>query len=389
MNGAAATQRQSACLILDDGAVFYGEALGQLTPEGRIAEVVFNTSMSGYQEIITDPSYLGQMVVFTYPSIGNYGINHEDNEANNPYLDGIILRDYCEAPSNFRSVQTLDEYLKEKNLAGLTGVDTRALVRHIREKGAMRGGIFPGAPAAGEAAFKSLLEKVQGHPEMGGRDLTGGFSGQDSNEFIAAYIAEKKIDVSSFAKVALLDFGVKRSILTNFLEAGILPKAFAGSADMASWSSFTPGDYDGFFLSNGPGDPAAVKQGIENIKKILEFKKPIFGICLGHQMLSEALGAKTFKLKFGHHGGNQPVKAEGDSRVIITAQNHGFAVEPEFFESNLFAGAGCRVEKNPNDNTVEGFFIADKNIISVQYHPEAGPGPNDAIPIFQKFKQLL
>ncbi len=382
-------QREPACLILDDGRMFPGEKIGVIAQGGRIGEVVFNTSMSGYQEIITDPSYKGQIVAFTYPSIGNYGVNNEDNESETPRLDGIIVGDYCEEPSNFRSVKTLDQYLIDRNLAGLTGVDTRALVRHIREKGSMRGGIFSGRPETGSAQYKEFLSKVQAHPDMAGQNLAGDFSGEAANEFVKRYVEENNIDISPMIRVAALDFGLKFSILKNLIEANIYPTVFPGGKPMSEWAGFSPDVFGGFFLSNGPGDPAAVTEGITNIKSILEMKKPIFGICLGHQMLSEALGAKTYKLKFGHHGGNQPVKTRGGNRVMITAQNHGFAVPNEFFTSVLFSEGNSEVEINPNDNTIEGFCLTDRKIISVQYHPEAGPGPNDALPIFQRFHEMM
>jgi carbamoyl-phosphate synthase small subunit len=382
-------KRENAALILHDGTVFTGKKLGRLDEAGRIGEVVFNTSMSGYQEIITDPSYKGQMVCFTYPSIGNYGINLEDNESEKPLLDGIIVRDYCDIPSNFRSIKTLEEYLIEHKLAGITEIDTRALVRHIREKGSMQAGIFEGNFNDESDLYKTALEKVRAAPSMEGANLTKEFNGRGANHFISQYIAVNKINTDDFYKVAVLDFGIKHSILKHLLDVGILPVAYPGDLPMQSWIGFSMENYAGFFLSNGPGDPASVTNGIENIRKLVFYKKPIFGICLGHQMLSIALGAKTYKLKFGHHGANQPVKWNDKKRVMITAQNHGFSVDLDFFQTDSFQKSKGVCELNLNDKTVEGFYLEHDKILSVQYHPEAGPGPNDALYIFERFKQML
>lgn len=382
-------KRDNAALILDDGTVFHGKKLGYLDGAGRIGEVVFNTSMSGYQEIITDPSYKGQIVCFTYPSIGNYGISPLDNESEKPLLDGIIVRDYCDIPSNFRSIKTLEEYLIEHQLAGITEVDTRALVRHIREKGSMRGGIFAGDFNNDRDLYKKALEQIRNAPSMEGANLTTEFNGKSANHYISKYIAESKINTEDFQKVAVLDFGIKFSILKHLVDAGILPVVYPGDTLMQNWVGFSETNYAGFFLSNGPGDPASVTNGIENIRRILSFKKPVFGICLGHQMLAIALGAKTYKLKFGHHGGNQPVKRTDKNHVSITAQNHGFAVDAGFFETDFFKKSNGVCEINLNDKTIEGFYLKNSKILSIQYHPEAGPGPNDALYVFTQFKDML
>lgn len=386
--------RPEAALILEDGAFFRGELLGHLEGASVCGEVVFNTAMAGYQEIITDPSYKGQFVCFTYPSIGNYGYNKDDIESDRPRLKGILIRDYCEVPSNFRSMGTLEEYLIENNLPGMTGIDTRRLVRHIREKGAMRGGIFLPPKGLTENQFSDWLseqvKEVLASPSIEGADLTQEFDGRNLQSWLES---QKPADSDRWPKVAVLDFGVKWSILRYFLEEEIMPIVFAGSKPLSEQPNFRPEEYAGYFISNGPGDPAAVEVGIENIKKLLEDKKPIFGICLGHQMLSLALGAKTRKMKFGHHGGNQPVKERDDEahRVIITSQNHGFAVVEDSLTEALRNFQNVKWERNPNDNSVEGFRIADsdKKIISVQYHPEAAPGPHDARPIFHDFRNLL
>jgi carbamoyl-phosphate synthase small subunit len=385
-------ERQPAALILDDGAIFHGKVFGHSDSSGHLGEIVFNTSMSGYQEIITDPSYRGQIVCFTYPSIGNYGVNINDSESDKPYLNGIVVREYCEKPSNHQSVKTLEDYMLEHKITGITEVDTRALVRHIREKGSMKAGIFPGDFRNDPEKLKTSLNAIQNMPNMEGLNLTDIFNGNAANSFIESYIKDLEINTDKFPKIAVLDFGIKFSILKHLIDNKMMPVVFPGDTPMDQWKNYSPDqipDIKGYFLSNGPGDPAAVKNGIENIKKIISFNKPVFGICLGHQMLSIALGAKTFKLKFGHHGGNQPVKKLGGHNVMITAQNHGFAAESSFFTSGKFALAGNFCEINPNDQTFEGFYLKNEKILSVQYHPEAGPGPNDALVVFHQFKDMV
>jgi len=382
-------KRDKAVLILEDGSWFQGEQLGFQPTNGAMGEVVFNTSFSGYQEIITDPSYKGQIICFTYPSIGNYGINEEDMESARPFLQAIILKDYCENPSNFRSKMTLEDYMIKEKIPGINDVDTRALVRHIREKGSIRGGIFKVSTEINQSLIDQFVAKIKNEPLMEGQNLAADFDGKDANKFVESYIQNKKMNTQNFAKVAVLDFGIKFSILINLLNANLYPVVFPGDTELANWKNYNEKDFSGFFLSNGPGDPAEVKNGIKNIQTILNYKKPVLGICLGHQMLSIALGAETYKLKFGHHGGNQPVKKRGQNKVIITAQNHGFAVKEPFFQTSLFKNPKSTVEVNTNDNTIEGFTLFDQKIISVQYHPEAGPGPNDALSVFQEFRSLI
>ncbi|MES0491944.1 MAG: glutamine-hydrolyzing carbamoyl-phosphate synthase small subunit [Leptospirales bacterium] len=381
-------KNKHATLILSDGNLYPGTLIGEENSLPRIGEVVFNTAMSGYQEIITDPSYRGQMICFTYPSIGNYGFTAEDNESYKSWLEGMIVKDYCEVPSNFRSEGTLASFLDSQKIPGITGIDTRALVRHIRESGSMKGGIFPGQITKESANYNNALQELASAPDMEGANLADIFDGKSSGEFCETYL-KKHSEENSMVKIAALDFGIKNSIIKNLIDAGLEPEIFPGDQPIENWKNFNPDNYAGFFLSNGPGDPAAVTNGIENIKTITGYKKPIFGICLGHQMLSLALGAKTGKLKFGHHGGNQPVKAVDSNKVIITAQNHGFAVEGDFFESEFFKSAGGVYEINPNDNTIEGYYLEKEKVISIQYHPEAGPGPNDALFIFNKFRDMF
>ncbi|MCS6983944.1 MAG: glutamine-hydrolyzing carbamoyl-phosphate synthase small subunit [Leptospiraceae bacterium] len=383
-------KRPRGVLLLADGRFFKGDLIGYLEETGRLGEVIFNTSMSGYQEVITDPSYYRQFVCFTYPSIGNYGVNDEDNESHKPWLEGIIIRHYHERPSNHRAKYTLEDFLLKHRLPALCEVDTRALVRHIREKGAQQAGLFylSEDPYEDDKLLEMYLKKVQEAPPMEGSDLTQGFDGHMANEFVKARLAQLGKDPSQMYRVAVLDFGIKYSILENLLQHDIYPTVFAGSKPILENPHFQIKNFDGFFFSNGPGDPAAVSTGIENIRLLAQTGKPCFGICLGHQLLALALGGKTYKMKFGHHGANQPVKATHRARVIITSQNHGFAVDEASTDFLLQTQAR---ETNPNDNTSEGFLIfnKDKKILSVQYHPEAAPGPHDGRVVFAEFAHML
>jgi len=366
-----------AALALADGRVFFGKTLGAA---GETAgEVVFNTSMTGYQEILTDPSYRGEIVTMTYPLIGNYGINMEDVESWRPHLAGFIVKEATEIPSNWRSRLSLDAYLKEHGIVGLQGIDTRALVRHIRDHGAQVGVI-----SSLDSDPDSLVAKARSAPGLVGRDLVREVTckepyhwSEGTWELETGYQAQPG---AARYRVVAYDFGIKRNILRNLVGSGcdvtVVPADFPAAKVLA----LRP---DGVFLSNGPGDPEPISYAQENIRQLLG-KVPLFGICLGHQLLSIALGGRTYKLKFGHRGGNQPVR-RGDGHCIeITAQNHGFAVEPGSLHD-----AAVITHINLNDNTVEGLHHNLLPAFSVQYHPEASPGPHDARYLFEEFIQMM
>ncbi len=396
--------KKNIALILESGDTYQGYMLGDFPKKENsmtsevFGEIIFNTSMSGYQEIITDPSYKQQIVCFTYPSIGNYGINANDHESKGVYLSGIVMKDYCKLPSNFQSHSTLDEFLKEKKIPGIFGIDTRSLVLNIREKGELRSGIFL-YPEQNKITtidsfnkwLNTCLIKVCSSKTLKGQNLT--------KEFRGAHIRQKIPENGrKYMKVAVLDFGIKQSIINNLWENQIRPEIFPGNTPYYKWENFNLDSYSGFFLSNGPGDPSACKHGIKNAQYLINSKKPIFGICLGHQIISMALGATTFKMKFGHHGANQPVKANTKNKISITSQNHGFSVDSLSLEKILREiklkfgqKANIDIEKNLNDKTIEGFYINTKKyqILSVQYHPEASPGPHEARFNFKLFKKML
>ncbi len=350
-----------ALLVLADGTIFEGDAIGAQSADGvTTGEVVFNTVMSGYQEVITDPSYAGQVIAFTYPHIGNYGVVDHDDEAKRPHCRGIIVRDMARRPSNWRSEATLDQFMKRERLAGISGVDTRRLTKHIRDAGSM-----PCAfGTADEVALKNAAVNAQG---TDGRDL------------VAEVTTEKSYTIGDGPyRVVAYDFGIKRTILrnlANFTTVEVVPATTPADEVLAR-------DVDGVFLSNGPGDPAAVTYATKTIERLLG-KVPVFGICLGHQLLAAALGAKTHKLPFGHHGGNHPVKRLSDSSVEITSQNHNYAVT----EGTL--GSAEVTHVNLNDGVIEGLRCKDVPAFSVQYHPEAGPGPHDARYLFKEFEDLM
>jgi carbamoyl-phosphate synthase small subunit len=366
-----------AALALADGRVFYGQSFGA---SGEISgEVVFNTSMSGYQEILTDPSYRGEIVTMTYPLIGNYGINREDVESSKPHLAGFIVKEACDMPSNWRSEMSLDAYLQENNIIGLSGIDTRALVRHIRDKGAQTGII-----STIDLDADSLVAKAKAAPSIVGQDLVQEVTCKDlydwnEGTWDLANGYEKQQETAEY-KVVAYDFGIKYNILRNLVSKGCAVTVVPANTPAEDVLAMQP---DGVFLSNGPGDPEPITYAQENIRQLLG-KVPLFGICLGHQLLSIALGGKTYKLKFGHRGGNQPVRRGEGHNVEITSQNHGFAVDASTLQDDAFV-----THINLNDNTVEGLEHKTLPAFSVQYHPEASPGPHDANYLFGEFIKLM
>lgn len=354
------TIRPSA-LVLADGSVFHGEAIGAEVSGGiSSGEVVFNTTLTGYQEVLSDPSYAGQVVTFTYPHIGNYGTSPDDDEAPAPFCRGVVVRDLARRRSNWRSTEDLDGWLARHGLAGIAGVDTRRLTRHIRDAGAMPG-------AFGTASLEALADAAAAEPGTNGVDLVSVVS-----------TAEPYTWGSGPRRVVAYDFGIKRTIL-NHLATIATVEIVPASTPAAEVLARQP---DGVFLSNGPGDPAAVLGAPATIGALLG-EVPVFGICLGHQLLATALGGTTFKLPFGHHGGNHPVRRLADGTVEITSQNHNFAVA-----ENSVPGATV-THRNLNDGTIEGLMVADLRAFSVQHHPEAGPGPHDAAYLFEEFAALM
>ena len=363
-----------AILVLADGTTYRGWSFGATgTTTG---EVVFNTGMTGYQEVLTDPSYRGQMIVFTYPEIGNTGVNIEDEESSRPQVRGAIPRNICDRPSNWRSTSSLTDYLKKHNIPGIYGIDTRALTRKIRVLGAMNGGIST------ELDETDLLELVQTAPTMAGLNLVKEVTTKDVYEWsdpttnvwefkpVSEPIVEKQLTVVA------LDFGIKRNILRRLASYGCRVIVVPASMPAEEIMKYNP---DGIFLSNGPGDPAANIEGIETTKALLTCQKPVFGICMGHQILGLSLGAQTYKLKFGHRGLNQPAGLA--RQVEITSQNHSFALDPD-----SLPGADVEITHlNLNDRTVAGLKHKTLPMFSVQYHPEASPGPHDADYLFEQF----
>ena len=367
-----------AILALADGKVFEGKSFGAT---GEITgEVVFNTSMTGYQEILTDPSYCGEIVTMTYPQIGNCGINPEDVESRQPFLSAFVVKEACTFPSNFRSEMTLDAYLKENNIIGIEGIDTRALVRHIRTVGAQVGIV-----STVDTDPQSLVEKAQNSPGLMGRDLVKEVTCSDSYHWsqgtwtLADGYSEHAGEKLPY-RVVVYDFGVKQNILRHLVSCGCDVTVVPAETPAAEVLKMNP---DGVFLSNGPGDPEPIHYAQENIRQLLGMV-PIFGICLGHQLLSIAVGGSTYKLKFGHRGGNQPVLDHQRQQVEITSQNHGFAVDETTLSDNVKV-----THINLNDNTVEGIQHAELPAFSVQYHPEASPGPHDAQYLFDRFIEMM
>ena len=347
-----------ARLILENGMIFEGNAFGYL--KDSVGEVVFTTGMTGYQEVLTDPSYYGQIVTMTYPLIGNYGINLEDNESNSPKVRGFIVREKCSFPNNFRCEMSLDVYLKQNKIIGLEGIDTRALTKILRNNGTMKGIIT----IDNNAKIDNVNDKLQAF---------------DNTQAVLT-VSRKEIEYvkGNGPKVAIMDYGVKQNIIDNFASRGCDITIFPALTSPEEVLAIDP---DLIFLSNGPGDPDDLEEIVNNVKQMVG-KKPVVGICLGHQILGKVFGGKTSKLKFGHRGGNHPVKDLEEDRVFITAQNHGYYVSevPECMKVTQI---------NLNDNTVEGMRHKELPIYSVQYHPEACPGPKDSTYVFDKFLELL
>jgi carbamoyl-phosphate synthase small subunit len=371
--------RKPALLALADGTVFQGTAFGALGE--RAGEVVFNTSMSGYQEIATDPSYAGQIVCMTYPQIGNYGVNLEDPEAALPWIEGLIVRELSPTVSNFRASGSLDTYLRDAGIVGLEGIDTRRLVRRLRVEGACNGVV-----SSVDLDAESLVQKAKAVPDMNGLDLVKDVTAKVARRWTDGYDATFAPDLSVKAaerrySVVAMDFGMKRNILRSLVSMGLEPMVVPANESADAILARKP---DGVFLSNGPGDPAAVGYAIATIKQLLG-KVPVFGICLGHQLMGLAAGAKTWKLKFGHRGGNQPVRDMATGKIEITAQNHGFAVDVASLERTGFK----ETHVNWNDKTNEGIAAPSLGAFAVQYHPEAAPGPHDALHHFRRFRRLI
>ena len=365
-----------AKLALEDGTVFTGRGFGHHgTSEG---EVVFNTSMTGYQEILTDPSYKGQIVTMTYPLIGNYGINRQDTESKHPQVEGFVIKELPPVYSNYRADMSLDEYLKANKIVGIEGIDTRALTRKLRINGSMRG--ILSTEILDDA---QLVDRARHGAQMAGADWVQAVKPSKEYEWDQGQgdWGLGKVERGDGLHVVALDCGAKHNILRHLTERGVRVTVLPPDTTTEEILKHKP---DGLFVSNGPGDPAALDYAVKPIQGAMG-KLPIFGICLGHQLLGRAIGAETYKLKFGHRGGNQPVKNLDTGRVEITSQNHGFAVE----RKSLEAKGGVVTHINLNDNTVEGFRHKDLPVFSVQYHPEASPGPHDAAYLFDAFIEMI
>ncbi len=356
-------KRIKAKIVMEDGRSFGGLSFGA---EGEsTGEIVFNTSMTGYQEILTDPSYKGQAVVMTCPLIGNYGINEEDAESGDIFVEGLIVRECSRIASNWRSQLSLDEYLKKYGILGIEDVDTRAITRHIRQAGAMRGVL-----STGDLDVDRLVKKARESAGLVGRDLVKKVTSKNSQYW-------KK---EGRYNIVVIDCGVKYNILRMLGELNCKVTTVPASVDAEAILAMKP---DGLLMSNGPGDPAGVPYLVETLKKLIG-RFPIFGICLGHQILGLALGGKTYKLKFGHHGANHPVRDLNTGKIAITVQNHGFCVDAESLDNNIEV-----THINLNDNTLEGMRHLDLPLFSVQFHPEASPGPHDAGSLFNDFINMV
>lgn len=369
--------RGEAMLVLADGKVFHGLAYG--ASGSTVGEVCFNTSLTGYQEILTDPSYTDQIMTFTYPHIGNVGVNDVDMESDAVSVRGLIVRAPARQTSNYRSEKSLESWLEEQGVVGICDIDTRALVRHLRDHGAQNGVI-----ASNGMSEEDALAMARQWEGLEGRDLVGQVSCDAPFEW---NVGSYDLDSQSFGSsetskhVVAYDFGCKRNIFRKLTDRGLRVSVVPASTSAADVLAMKP---DGIFLSNGPGDPAAVTYAVSTIRDLLDAETPIFGICMGHQLLSQALGLSTFKLKFGHRGGNHPVKDLTTGKIEITSQNHGFAVKDDQVPEHVEI-----THRSLFDETVEGLQVKGKPIFSVQYHPEASPGPQDADYLFDRFAELI
>lgn len=360
------SERVKAILVLEDGRAFEGISFGA---DGEtFGEMVFNTSMSGYQEILTDPSYAGQIVCMTYPLIGNYGVNETDVESRRPWVEGFVVREASRIASNWRSAGTLADYLIGNGIVGIEHIDTRALVRHIRDKGAMRAGI-----SSVDSDPENLLKKVLASPDMKDRELATAVTVEEAYDY-------PPLGVAKYHVVAY-DFGVKTNSLREFAKYGCKVTVVPADTPAAEVLAHEP---DGIFLSNGPGDPASMKAVVDEIRELAGSKVPMFGICLGHQILGQAFGGETYKMKFGHRGGNQPIKDLTTGKVEITSHNHGFAIDADSLPADVEV-----THVNLNDNTVAGLRHKTLPVFSVQYHPESAPGPHDSEYLFERFIDLM
>jgi carbamoyl-phosphate synthase small subunit len=373
------TRLESAILALEDGTVFEGRSFG--APAERSGEVVFNTALTGYQEVFTDPSYSGQIVILTNPQIGNYGANSEDNESAKPYIEGLVVREFSDHSSNWRSDQEADAFLSRNQIPIVSEIDTRALVRHLRTRGVMRGVL-----SATQKDPAALVEKARNIPSMSGLDLASVVSTPEAYEWnkgVDACSPSELVERPAPPKhhVVAYDFGIKRNILRRLVQVGCRVTVVPALTSAEDVLSLKP---DGVFLSNGPGDPEPLRTQVGNVQRLIG-KVPIFGICLGNQILGLAVGGKTYKMKFGHRGANHPVINKITNKVEITSHNHGFAVDPDSLNDRE-----CEITHvNLNDQALEGFRLRNHPVFCVQYHPEAAPGPHDSRYLFDDFVKLM